>query len=193
MEADREMSMKMWKIAIASMVLASSAFGAVAVTMDQTGYDAGTNVATFDMKAVVTSPSTLQGFSIYSDETQPKMNQVWWVGRTTAAENVGKLDQWQAADPPAGGQLMSDTFIDFGAGRKLATQDFPPAIYTLGTWSFKVADPTELPISVVLYAGTYIGSGDGVMADTSFVITPEPASMMLLAAGAAFFARRRRA
>ena len=185
-----EIDMK--KVAIAVMLLATSAFGANIVSLSITDGVVVDGKVTVTMTANVPAGVVLNNFSIYSDFEDPGMEWLTFTGRTTAPSNVGILDFWQA-NPR--GQNLGDTWIDFGVIPSGTRNYEGPGTFPLCDLTFDVAPDAEFPLIVTFKWGRY--SGGGVfgkdMEPVTFTITPEPASMLLLAAGAAFFARRRRA
>ena len=185
-----EIDMK--KVAIAVMLLATSAFGANIVSLSITDGVVVDGKVTVTMSANVPAGEVLNNFSIYSNYEDPGMQWLTWTGRTTAPSNVGILDDYQAE--PRGQNLGAD-YIDFGMIPDSVLNYTGPGTFPLCDLTFDVAPDAEFPLIVTFKWGRY--SGGGVfgkdMEPVTFTITPEPASMLLLAAGAAFFARRRRA
>ena len=180
----------MKKVAIAVMLLATSAFGVV--TLSITDGEVVDGKVTVTMSANVPAGEVLNNFSIYSNHEDPGMQWLTWTGRTTAPSNVGILDFWQA-NPT--GQNLGDKWVDFGVIPSGGLNYKGPGTFPLCDLTFDVAPDAEFPLIVTLKWGRYSGGGvfGTEMEPVTFTITPEPASMLLLAAGAAFFARRRRA
>jgi|GEM_PF-2502461 len=182
----------MKKVAIAVMLLATSAFGVV--TLSITDGVVVDGKVTVTMSANVPDGEVLNNFSIYSNYEDPGMQWLTWTGRTTAPSNVGILDFWQ--HQPEGQNLGAyEVYVDFGVIPSRGLNYKGPGTFPLCDLTFDVAPDAEFPLIVELWAGSYSGgSASGAeLPNVTFTITPEPASMLLLAAGAAFFARRRRA
>jgi len=184
----------MWKIVLASMLLATTAFGAVDLTV--TPLQATPNAAkqvVLTISLDITAPSAVNGIGIYP--VTDAVNAVKVAGR--AATNSVLTDPTDSA--AVGRILDASGAIDLGftAAVGASTAASGP-VETLTLELMPGANPTQQnPILITFYGvwsgpnGT--GGGDNLDIFKVVSITPEPASMLLLAAGAAFFARRRRA
>lgn len=198
--------MKIWKlVAVAMLAMAPAAFGAVTLTMEAPGTGANTMVVgttpfTINLMLNVGANDLCTGvtFAVGSDAPgqlrltgRELLNPVLTDPTTANGTLLGAANN--LLNPKNGKDIgvgSSDGTTPTAAGKQLLmTLTFTPA--------GQLPNPTTLSIVGV---GS---SAKGVWADpdfntwdlpvTTFTLTPEPASMLLLAAGAAFFARRRRA
>jgi hypothetical protein len=202
--------MNMWKIAIAFMLLATSAFGAVTLTMaDPTDADnvvRVTDVQPFQVQVLLNvdqgSAATGVTFGVMADVpglrltdrviSHPVLTDPTTALSTLISSTNNLLDPKNKRDVGSG-SADGTTPAPQGMGQLLMTLTFKPDQPLTVT----TANPGHISI---VGLGT---TAAGVWADPDFstwplpinsiALTPEPASMLLLAAGAAFFARRRRA
>jgi len=179
----------MKKLAIAVMLLsASSAFGALmlqgAEGLPTGSADPGTSI-TLNLKSDI--PIAGCGIALVADKP----------GLTVTAVTYPQ-EHWQSTafplplpasmDPPGTSDLGGNSIVDTGANVNVVTFTIDlgtaaPGVYTISS----VAD------TVYWYdaAGILFEVGDA--SPFTLTITPEPTSMLLLAAGSLLFARRRRA
>jgi hypothetical protein len=168
------------------MLLATSAFGAASLTIQgapNIPVDA-TGAATLTF--VISNPEALaiNGFSLHAEGQADAVR----ITSRTFPDPVVK----DASDASAVGKLLSAVFDlgatgDFGVGQ--ASTNF--TVMTLG---LKMEPGINAPVPLV-FIGSYNTADfeEGPLPGVSVQLVPEPASMLLVAAGAAFFARRRRA
>lgn len=193
--------MKMWKVAaIATLLLVPSTFGAVVVhgTPGPITAKPGDTV-TAPVWLQVTGPDAVNATSLFLESNKPgalaatgrafgETIMASWVTANATTWKNGALDN---ADPKDSGLYNADGEDEApGVDKLLVTftlQISPSAAFTQ-------ADPLKLQLRQGVWSNSdasLSGSFAGHM--VLLTITPEPASMMLLAAGAAFFARRRKA
>jgi len=225
------------------MLLATSAFGAVSITVDQVSQTPVADISnpalgakvSFTFHLNITGSEMVESYSIaaadvttgarallrtYSGNTGSSatnaQNAAAAQTRTELTEGtindpaisnaglVGTVTPWVANTSKIPGKALAD-LGDLGFNTSDATT---PAYLTAGgplvTYNFWL--PAGVPTSDIkirfncsttLFTGEYSDgiplTADGPAVATVVTLTPEPASMLLLAAGAAFFARRRRA
>lgn len=210
--------MKTWKLAVVAMLaVASSSFGAVSlsVTPENAVIDA-TGLFSVDISYTRDVNSGLIAMSIFPFPDAD--GEVQLVGIEASGVGLGKWsganagrfdpaispDGLPMADPDFGVPVdMLKTGTDIGATPfSVSGGNQTAAINTAGTTAygrfwFKTMGGTA-PWHLI-FNGSWTQKttgGDfvvgGTFPDTLVTITPEPASMLLVAAGAAFFARRRR-
>lgn len=186
------------------LVLAMSplAFGAVSLDWpsDVVQVPAGATSVTLPLTLTITAGEPVTGVTFALSSDKPGMLRI--------SDRV--IDSADLPDPTTSNSLLLNatnsllnpkSLKDAGVG---APDGVTPAQGTqkLMTLTFEI-DPAALPATIsIVGVGT---AAQGVWADPDFstwplpvstvslVAIPEPASMLLLAAGAAFFARRRRA
>ncbi|NLU21004.1 MAG: PEP-CTERM sorting domain-containing protein [Phycisphaerae bacterium] len=188
----------MKKVAFVVMLLATSAFGGVlTVTAPTTVAADDAGIALVPLS--VTSDTAIGAIGIYANAD--KANALTIISQTTPTG----LNEKVTADPTSLGFIPGGPADDYGnfigsygllapaaAGVPGPSE---PLVFTVLT--VKV-EPGMAPV-VLNLIGDWASSAStgGLPGDLwpmqSVTITPEPASMILLAAGAAFFARRRRA
>jgi len=177
--------MNMKKVAIAVMLLAASAFAGPIVSVGPAEIQSGETV-TLKLDSMTGGAVAQLGIYAYAD----KAGVVTVLGATNLHPQVDGPN----IDPT--GWVLGDAFGTTGSMGVLAKNVFTGATLTGDVMSITLSS-TEFPITVY-FGGDYVMTGGetgfwGVAEPVSVTITPEPASMILLAAGAAFFARRRRA
>lgn len=184
--------MKAMKLAaVVTMLLASSVFGAVSLGIDAPGkvgntitVDA-TNAAALTITLLNPDALNLNGFSLKG--TSSTAGAVTITGRTPL-DSVIK-DPTVAAVGSKFIESVPDLGLTANAGEGKTAASIPVMTLTLQV----AAD--KLPQTLTLWGSWNSADFDeGAIAQTTVTLAPvpEPASMMLIAAGAAFFARRRR-
>lgn len=200
----------MWKIAIAVMILATSTFGAVVATVP-----AETTLPALGPGTTFTIPVTLANGGISNpDALAQGATAVWgtsyWI--VTDAAGAGKIQltgrAFNAAaeitDPTTANAAIplpltlqaTKNAKDLGSTGSVAPLPTGESLYV--TLTFALTGDIQPGTTISLFNASYnedMGNNWGFDAGSRLttVLTPEPASMLLLAAGAAFFARRRRA
>jgi hypothetical protein len=182
----------MWKIAIAVMILATSTFGAVTLTVPQetqTALTAGT---------VLTVPITLTNTGITNaDALAQGAGKIQLTGRAfNAASMITDPTTANGAIPLPLTLQATKNAKDLGSTG--STDPLPAGSTLYATLTFALTGDVEKGTKISLFNASYnedMGNNWAFDAGTNLTTTlvPEPASMLLLAAGAAFFARRRRA
>lgn len=176
-----------WKIAVASMLLAGTSFGAAVLTGPTGDVMTGTTV-TLSMQNDGTS--AINGMDIFPrspgagkvvvaawELVNPVLNtKINSVTAFTPGMDLMGLNDWgvKSASPSVG-------TMDSGDLVKL-TLELAPGVTDNQVITFEAA-----------WADTDFNEGEPSFVTFTLTPVPEPASMLLLAAGAAFFARRRRA
>jgi len=185
----------MWKIAVASMLLATTAFGAVDLTVNPNG-NVTANAArqvVLDIGLAITGGSTVNGIGIY-----PVTDAVGAVSVASRVANNSVLTD-PTASSVTGVVLDNSGAIDLGYTAAVgASTGATGSVETLTLQLAPGVNPTLAnPIEITFY-GVWSGpngqgGGDNLDIFKIVNITPEPTSMLLLAAGSLLFARRRRA
>jgi len=187
----------MWKIAIAVMLLATSAFGGVTLTVSPADgkltMDATTRTVSFTMGLDITGTDKVNGFSLatLSPPNKIQVSAVSYPGTPITDANV----------PGTVGMILDDQgVLDFGAtaaAGQYATLTSTGGHVDVITLTLQVLPGVVVdqanPLMTDWYMFPTINDQAAEFAPVTLTITPEPASMLLVAAGAAFFARRRRA
>lgn len=208
---ERQLTMRMWKIGIACLLLATSAFGAVGLSVTP-----AVTVGPLPALAPVSWTFSVSGLAGLGG-----MPLVSYTIKTTSVDAAN----WKFSSRAdlTGGMISDPTYA--APTNKLATQitdlgyssaapdalnvtmDGPLMRYTFTQVTQKtVAQSITFVGSTTLWDNTGGPLGDGydefgfpilidgpVFQPATVSITPEPISMLLLAAGTAFFARRRQA
>jgi len=172
--------------AVLSMLLATSAFAAPLlvitpspdVSVDPTGK------ATLTI-SITNDGVNLNGYSLKANSPAGKV-------RLSARQNLNAVIT-DATDTAAVGKMLEaigDLGYTAAVGAGTAAPDVPAMVLTLQLEP-GVAIPPAIPIT---FTGSWndVDFNEGVFLPQQISLVPEPASMLLLAAGAAFFARRRR-
>jgi hypothetical protein len=167
------------------MLLATSAFAApMLVVTPEKGTPSPPGLVEFSI-AVTNNDVNLNGYSLKGAVAGGKV-------RVSARTGVNATIA-DATDTQAPGKLLEAVndlgyTAPFGVGSNAANVPLMTLVLQL--------EPgvTIPPIIPVTFSGSWndVDFNEGTFAPVNVEIVPEPASMMLLAAGAAFFARRRR-
>jgi len=207
------MNMKIWKIVtIAVMLAAPAVFAAPTLQLSPSPATVSPQVTSIPVQPGVpftlnvnllmgptdVVPVTQVSFAVYTDAPAGMIRLTDRVilsnvltDPTTA--NATLLSSANSALSPKNAKDAGLTSFDGATG--------VPASATLETLTFTISGPIPNPsVLKIVGAGSFVNGtwGDAEfnsfdLQQTSITLAPEPASMLLLAAGAAFFARRRRA
>jgi len=202
----------MWKIAIAVMLLATSAFGAVSITVNelQQAPKPGTNEVTFTFH-LNNDGANVAGYTITVADVTTGAKALLKTGTSAAGVREVLDDQGVLTDPTTANSAITNrllsaipgdlgfTSFDNTSAWKTNSGDLVKYTFFLPGGAPTAGNNIQVKFncSASLMTG-FDGDGfpilsSGAVVPTICTITPEPASMLLLAAGAAFFARRRRA
>jgi len=210
---NREMSMRTWKIALATILLvAPTAYGASALMVTAENWDA--TAKTFDL-VISVDPAGQQyiGMSIFAKPNTPVADNAFKiVSRQFAPDGPGLISSEPGWSGSIANKYLTASTTGKDLGGSIDTSDvdhFPDGyatagglVQTLHMVLTNTADPTPTsPVKLSFWGAftdpDYAAKGFGNARNSSnplvVELTPEPASMLLLAAGAAFFARRRKA
>jgi hypothetical protein len=203
----------MWKIAIAVMLLATTAFGAASLTVSPQS-QATDKGATIQLTFTLVNPEGLAvvGYDIGSMDVTPS-GRTWLKTPTTGVRVIDPVILAHFGQTTADSTLANKTLAalgDLGATSNdsvVADNDLVAPQQPLETVNFIVQAAAVFPFTV-RFTGTVVNRTgiDDVFGDGSLLVpitnatawsqdvtlTPEPASMLLLAAGSLLFARRRR-
>lgn len=185
----------MWKIAIASMLLATSAFGAVSLNwgVDKVVPQAG--VAQLTLSMDIGAGDQVNGFNgVLSGDKDVKVTRATPLPASNFFTGVLVVDT--VSDKAVGPAAK----VDLGGINADGFAAAPSGSMKLCDLTVKLDPAVQLPITLTITGAYNTPLNPDTfefqtiqLPATSVTIVPEPASMMLLAAGAAFFARRRRA
>jgi len=205
----------MWKIAIAVMLLATSAFGALNMTVapDSQSPDAA-NKVTFTFHMTNPDGLAITGYTIVPVAVSPgtALTALKYSARSDLSGGVLSDPTTTAVTNKLLSQITDlgytspDVINQNLAGGDITAGGTTPITDTgLVSWTFVLASPPlaqplqiKFNMSTTVWGGQETPDGFAILGDgpafsQTVTITPEPASMLLLAVGAAFFARRRRA
>lgn len=176
----------MKKIALAVMLLATSTFGAAVVTAPSTVAVNEAGIATVTLEVAMDDLVQAVGLYAVADQANAVSVQSW-------QKHHPVLSDGPAVDPTTMGFFSTDMGAPtgcFGFVGSTGSNAAGPLI----TLDLKVEPTATFPVTVT-WMGDWAdpSAASDYWQPVSTVITPEPASMLLLAAGAAFFGRRRRA
>lgn len=186
--------MKMWKIALAGMLLATSAFGATTLKLSDTTLVDPLVVApgTASVQLQLDGPNRpFVGFGVSLVAEQPGLvlTQVEYLSTV----NVTNSTTW--AVPLS----LDAKTVDIGAGNTNPNADVPAntplVMLTITLPSAEPGQMYKVSTADAYWYNAAFSEADYAAATADFIVSvvPEPASLSLLAIGAAFFARRRRA
>lgn len=198
----------MKKVALVVMLLATAAFAAPSISITAADGTSSAVVAkgdTIELNLNLINPDQTP---VYAADVFLKVNNPGALTVTgRAIGNIPELNGFMTSSAQYRGDAVTavggilDPINPKDAGvYNLIGEEQATASGILAKYTFQVMSDTQYPIEIQLFAPVKLWDLDGVLAvgsnavgSTLFTITPEPASMLLLAAGAAFFARRRRA
>ncbi|MEP0844839.1 MAG: PEP-CTERM sorting domain-containing protein [Phycisphaerae bacterium] len=171
---------------VLSMLLATSAFAAPMLVVSpgpEAAVDAGGQVVL--TISITNDGVNLNGYSLKASVPAGKV-------RVTGRTNLNGVIT-DPTDPNAVNKMLeavNDLGYTGAFGSGTAAPDVP-----LMTLTLKLEPGVTIPPAIpITFTGSWndVDFNEGTFAPTMVTLVPEPASMMLLAAGAAFFARRRR-
>lgn len=193
--------MKLWKFsALVSVLLASSAFGAVTWSTTPVGPDIAPNgdgTWTVDVNVNVTGGEKLAGFGLFAVPSLDAGQDV--TGKIT----VNRTNFISIMDPttsPANlvNKVLTPSGPDLGGtGQDVLNGPFIETNSRVMTLQF-IAAPGTTGVVHINFTGSWVDANTldtGVpgIPDLAINLVPEPVSGLLLALGGLFFARRRRA
>jgi len=178
----------MKKIALVVMLLATSAFAGVNLSIDKTEIAIPPG-GTGDVTLSFTTDGIATVIGLYAMADQADAVKIVAFQKLHSSMNEGP-----AVDPTGMGYFSTDP----GAPTGSFGLNGPASGVTVGgdliTLTLETNPDATYPITVTFMGDwSFVDGVNDFWEPLTLTITPEPASMLLLAAGAAFFARRRRA
>lgn len=189
---------RMKLVAVISMVLASSAFGALSITVTGNGV-VGDGAGGYNVPVGPDGRSAVMTLAF----SNPDGVALWGYSiKGLVAPGLVKVDSRSAmgkatdvTDSAAVGKML-EAIGDLGyTGPTSGDNSSNAASVPIMTLGLVLAPPTTIPptIPITFQATAFNPNYDEfAVGDLKITLVPEPASMLLVAAGAAFFARRRR-